>query len=87
MTYEDAQGVELGQRVEVRCPPGLGSAGVHSRGEVVHLTRFVPPGGTREQVGRISVRCDSDNKVHDLLPSLVHRLSLLELIAEAASEP
>lgn len=84
MTHEEMQDLEIGQRVLVNCPEGLGSRELRSYGTVTDLTRGRHPVYKAERVMRVSVTCDSDKKEHSLLPSLVQRLSLLELIAEAA---
>jgi len=86
MTYDEAQTLVIGDRVESMQCDGLTVENIWNRGTVTALTRWPQAtlNGPQNRVGRITTTLDKDGVPHSYLPSLVRRLTVLDAIAEVS---
>jgi len=84
MTHDEAQSVQVGDRVEVLPYDGFKPTPPWLRGSVADLTIINCPTGRGRRVNRISVKCDDYVRIGSYLPSQVRALNPLDAIAEIA---
>jgi hypothetical protein len=82
MTHDEAQRVQVGDRVEVLPYDGFKPAPPWLRGSVTGLTIINCPTGRGRRVNRISVKCDDWDWIGSYLPSQVRMLNPLDALSE-----
>lgn len=82
MTHDEAQNVQVGDRVEVLPYESFAPKLPWLRGTVTELTIINCPTGRGLRVNRISVKCDGYEKIGSYLPSQVRMLNALDAMSE-----